>query len=163
MPTMPPFIGGESVEQRLPSRLLQIHVERGVDSQPTLVDLIAAVFRLQITPYVFHIVGGKGIRVFLQVERDRQSFCGGCLGWCDLAILEHGVQHEIAAPECAFGMGDRRIILRRFWKSGKQGGFFQGQLLRCITEVVFGSCFKAVSTVAEKYLISVKSEDLWFG
>ena len=60
-------------------------------------------------------------------------------------------------------MGDRRVILRRFGKSGEQRGFFQLQLLGWFAEIVFRGGLIAVSAMAEEYLVGVEREDLRLG
>ena len=115
---MAALVGGEAVEQHLARQLLQIHIERGVNPQTVFVNLITAIFRLKITPDFFHIVWRQRIRVLLQIEHDGLALCFRCLGRGDLAVLEHGVEHEVAPPAGALRVDDRRIVLRRLGQSG---------------------------------------------
>ena len=117
-PAMAALVDGEAVEQHLARQLLQIHVERGVNPQTVFVHLIAAIFRLEIAPDFFHIVRRQRIRIFLQVEHDRLALGFRCLRCGNLAVLEHGVKHEVAPPARALRMNDRRIVLRRLGQSG---------------------------------------------
>ena len=98
---MAAFVGGEAVEQRLARGLLQIHVERRVNPQPAFVDLVAAILRFEVAPDFLHVVRSQRIRIFLQVEHDRPVLGLRRLGRGDLAILEHGVEHEVAPLESA--------------------------------------------------------------
>jgi len=124
VPAMPPFVGGEAVEQRLARGLLHIHVERCVHTKSAFVNLIAAILRFQVAPDFFHIVRRQRIRIFLQVEHDRLALCIRGLRGGDLAIFKHGIEHEVAPPEGAFRVADRRVILRSLGKSREQRGFF---------------------------------------
>src|ERR1700692_3586159 len=60
-------------------------------------------------------------------------------------------------------MGNCGIILRRRRKSRDQRGFFLRHSFCRFAEIVFGSCFVTVRTVAQKYLIGVQGENLGFG
>ncbi len=163
VPAVPALVGGEAVEQRLARRFLQIHVERGVNAQPAFVHLVAAILRFQVAADFLDIVRSQRIRIFLQVERDRLALGVRRLGGGDLAVLQHGIEHEVAPLDRAFRMVDRRVILRRLGKSREQRGLFQFQLLGRFAEIVFRSGFKAVGAVAEKNLVGVEREDLRLG
>src|ERR1700692_627795 len=109
---MPLLISSEAIKQGLTGGLLQVHVERRIDSQSTFVDLIAAVFCLQITPYFLYVIRGQRIGISLQVERDRLALGCGSLTCGNLAVLKHGIEHQVAPFKGAFRMSDWRIILR---------------------------------------------------
>src|ERR1700726_24506 len=160
VPAMPALVGGEAVEQRLARGLLQIHIERGINAQSAFVNLIAAILRFEVAPDFLHIMRGQRIRIFLQVEYDRLALCIGGLCGGDLAVLKHGIEHEVAPLESAFRVADRRIILRRFGKSRKHRGFLELQLPGRLAEIVLRGGLIAVGSVAEEYLVGVEREDL---
>ena len=54
LPAVPPLISGHAIEHGLTRGLLQVEVERGVNPQSPLVNLVAAVFVLEIAANVFH-------------------------------------------------------------------------------------------------------------
>src|SRR6202030_3091864 len=160
VPAMPAFVGGEAVEQRLARGLLQLHIERGINAQSHFVNLVAAIRRCERGAYLVHRVRSQRIRIFLQIEDDRLAL--GIRGWRggDLAVLEHGIEHEVAPLDGAVRMGDRRVILRRLGKSGEQRGFLELQLPGWLAEIVLRGGLIAVGSVAEEYLVGVEREDL---
>src|SRR5258706_690382 len=163
VPAMPPLIGGEAIKQRPARGPLHIHIQRRVDAQSALMNLVAAILRFQVASDFFHIVRSQRIRIFLQVEQDRfvlriRGLCGG-----DLAVLKHGVEHEVTPPEGAFRMGYRGIILRGLGKSREQRSFFQFELPGRLAEIGFRGGLLAVGTVAQEYLVGVEGEDLRLG
>src|SRR5579885_829664 len=96
--------------------------------------------------------------------KDKRRLARGIgLGGGDLAIFEHGVDHEIAALLRAIGMIDRRIDCGAFGKSREQSRFIERELLGRLAEVELGCRFKAVDAVSEKNLIGVEREDLRLG
>ncbi len=96
VPAMPPFVGGEAIQQRLARGFLQIHIERGVNAKSAFVHLVAAILRFQVTPDFFHVVRRQRIRIFLQVKHDRLALGIRSLSRGDLAVLEHGIEHKVA-------------------------------------------------------------------
>ncbi len=72
-PSVAAFIGGESVEDSAIGGLLQVHVERGVDAQAALVDLVGTVLGFQVAADFFDEVGREGIGIVLEIELDRTS------------------------------------------------------------------------------------------
>ena len=105
VPTVPSFVGSEAVEQRLARGLLQIHIERCVNAQTAFVNLVAAILRFEVAADFFHIVRRQRIRILLQLEHDRLALGLRRLGRGDLAILKHGIEHEVAPFEGAFRDG----------------------------------------------------------
>ncbi len=73
-PSVTALVGGEPVEQCLASGFLQIHIERGVDAEASLVNLVAAVFGFKIAADVFDVVRCERVRIFLQVEKRSACF-----------------------------------------------------------------------------------------
>ena len=59
LPTMPAFIGSQTVEDRLVRAFLQIHIQRGVDLQAALVHLVRSVFSLKIAANFLYKVWGQ--------------------------------------------------------------------------------------------------------
>ena len=59
LPSMAAFISTQSIKQRLVRRALQIHIQRGVNAQATLVNLVAAIFALEVTAHFFDKIGGQ--------------------------------------------------------------------------------------------------------
>src|SRR5581483_8432606 len=118
-PAVAPFVSCQAVEQSSVRSALQINIERGVDPQSTFEYLIAAVLVFQIPADVFNEVRGERIRIFsdFEIQRLIAGFC--CLLGGDLAVLEHGVDYQVASLECAIRVVDRRVVSRGFRKTGK--------------------------------------------
>ncbi len=162
-PAMAALVRGEAVEQGLTSGLLQFHIERGVNAQTALMDLIATVLAFQIAADFLHEMRCERIRVLLHAEHDRLPLCLVGLRGCNLAVLEHGIEHEVATLEGSVRVIDRRIILRRFRQAREQRSFFEPQLAGGLAEIVFGRCLVPICAMPEKYLVGVERKDLWLG
>ena len=61
------------------------------------------------------------------------------------------------------GMGDGRIIGRRFGQAGKQRRFVQCQLFCRLAEIKFGRRLESVNAMAEINLVGVQGENLRLG
>ena len=104
-PAMAALVSGQAVEHRLVRGLLQIHVERGVNPQPALVDLVAAVLAFQVAADLFHKIRSQRIRIMLQDLESSGCSCASVACWRrDLSVFQHGVDHQIAALQSAVGM-----------------------------------------------------------
>src|SRR5450631_1120016 len=160
---MSALVSSEAVEQCPARRLLQIHIERCINAQPAFMNLVAAILRFEVAPDFFHVVRSQRIRIFLQVEQDRLTPGIRSLGRGDLAVLKHGIEHEVAPFEGTFRVVDWRVILRRLGKSREQRGFFQFQFLGVFAEIKFRGSFISVRAMAEEYLVGVERENLRFG
>jgi len=64
----------------------------------------------------------------LQVELDRMAFGRGLLRG-DFAVLEHGVDDQVAALEGTVGMRDGRVYWGALGSPAKQRGFVEVELL----------------------------------
>ena len=160
LPSMAALICGNAVKHGLVGGPLQIHIERGVDPQTAFMDLVAAIFVLEVSPNLFHVVGRERVRIMLHIEHDCLRFRLGSLLGGDLAIFQHRVDHEVAALQSSIRMHDRRVILRSLGQAGEQSGFVQRQLLRRRAEVVFRRGLEPVRAMTQENLIGVKREDL---
>jgi len=110
------LIGGQAVEHRVVRRALQVAVQRGVDAQPAFMHLVAAVLGFEVAADLFNKIRRKRSGVMRQLQADRPvAEIVGLLGG-DLAVLEHGVDDQIAPLDGALRMIDRRVVLRRLGK-----------------------------------------------
>jgi hypothetical protein len=78
----------------------------------------------------------------------------------DVAVLEHGAQHRVAALERALGLVEGVEDRRRLGQAGEERGLGQGQVPRPPREVRLGGCFDPVRVVPEVHLVHVLLEDL---
>ena len=63
---------------------------------------------------LFHKVGRQRVGVGLQVQPDGLFLGGGGLGGRNFAVLQHGVDHQIAATKRALRAVDGRVGAGRF-------------------------------------------------
>src|SRR5579864_6398622 len=110
LPSVTALVGSETVKHSLVSGFLHFYIERGINLQPTFMNLIGAELTLQVAANLFYEVRGQRVRVVRepQCKRCGTSVVGLCGG--DLAIFDHGVDHQIAALLRAIRMVDRRIV-----------------------------------------------------
>ena len=62
-PAVAALVGGQTIEHGAVGGTLQIHVERGINPQPTLVDLIATVFAFQVSADFLHKIRRQRIGI----------------------------------------------------------------------------------------------------
>src|SRR2546421_9032735 len=79
-PSVPALVGGKAIEHRLVGGFLQVHVERGVNLQPALMDLVSAVLPLQVAANLFDKVRSERIRIVRQMENNWSAAGVSCLG-----------------------------------------------------------------------------------
>ena len=162
-PAVPAFIRGQTIEQSPVRGFLQIHIERRVYAQAAFVNLVTAILRLQVAPDFFDVVRRQRIRIFLQVEHNRLALRIRRLSSRDLAVLEHGIEHQVAPFEGAVRMCNWRIVLRSLGKSRQQRRFLELQSLGWLAEIKFRRGLVSISPMPQKYLISVERKDLRLG
>src|SRR3954447_90486 len=159
-PSMAALVGSKSVGHGLVRGFLHIHVEGGVNLEASFVNLVGAVFRFEVATDFFDEVGRKRVGIMCQTEDDRSLTGISRLCGCDLAVLEHGVDHKIAALLCTIQMIDGRVQRWPFRQSCEQGGLFKRQLLSRLAEVKLRSGFETVHSMSEKNLVRIEREDL---
>ena len=81
----------------------------------------------------------------------------------DLAVLQHVVDHQVPATQCALRIVDRRICVGSLGKPRQDRRFLQGEVLGLLAEVEVGARLEAVHAVAEINLVGVQSKDLRLG
>ncbi len=124
LPVAPPLERCQAVQHRLRRSLLQVEVERRINSQAAFVHLVRTIFLFQIAAYFFDKIWRR--RVFrLNTQAQRRGFRAAGLFCGDLAVFKHVVDHQIAALECAIRISDRRIEHRSLGQSRQERGFFQ--------------------------------------
>ncbi len=116
---MPALIGRQPVVYGLLSGALHLQVQRRVHPQSAFVNLVGTVLLFQILPNLFHKIGSDVVVVALNVHHQGRvlralGFLGG-----DLAVLEHGVDHQIAPAQRPLRIVDRRIRVGRLGQTRK--------------------------------------------
>ena len=113
------------------SRFSEVYTRR-----PFFMHLFSAVLLFQVLTNLFHEIRSHAVRLALHIQTERRIL--GALGFLsrDLAVFQHVVDHQVAATQCALGIVDRRIRVRRFGQARKHRGFLQRQVLGLLAEVV---------------------------
>src|SRR5580698_5981687 len=87
VPAMAALVGGEAVEQSLMRGFLQIHIERGVNTESAFEYLVAAILGFEIAADLFDVVRRERVLILLEVESYGLAFCFGGLGGGDFAVF----------------------------------------------------------------------------
>ncbi len=145
-------------------RSLQIRIERGVDAE-TVVGQI--VFVVAAEDGIANQVDEIGRIARLDVRRRQfQRYRLGAIGVValDRAGVHHRFQHQISAVERALRMAIGRKIAGRLHQAGKQGRLRQGEIVKVLVEVgpcSFGEAVDRVrAALAQVHLVGVEREDL---
>ena len=160
---MPALVSRHAIEHRLLSGILQVGIERGVNPQAALVHLVAAITLLQIAADLLEkprrqvVVGQRETQLHRQRLQPR-GFGGG-----DLAIFQHGVDHQIAARQCPLGMQHRRIFGRAFGQAGQQRRFVEREVAGVLVEIVLRARLESVHAMPQIDLVAIHGEDLLLG
>ncbi len=163
LPSVAAFVGRQTVKGGLVGGLLPFKVERGVYAQAVLVDVFRAVFLFQVTADLLYEIWSDGVRQALDVQRQGRVLGAGGDRRGDLAVFEHGVDHEVTPALGVLRIRDGRVLRGRFGEAGQHRRLLQGQVFRPLAEVVLGARLKAINAVSEVDLIGVHGEDLRLG
>ena len=152
------------LDGRLFGIALHAGVDGGVDFQAVLIKVIAVLLApvLQMVLHGFAEIERLSVVVVLNAivqfdGLDLQRVVGLL---CEVAMLEHVVQHYIAAVQRIFGIDARIIISGGFQQSYQDGGLVGCQVLRSRAEVGLCSCLDAKSVGTEVNGIGIHGEYL---
>src|SRR6266478_573311 len=106
LPAVAALVSRQTIEHSLVRGSLKLDIYRGVNLQSALVDLIGAVFVFEVAADLLDEVGSERIGIVREMQDQWRRAGVGGLGSGDLAVFEHGVDHEIAALLCPIGMVD---------------------------------------------------------
>ncbi len=161
----PPLVeAAKAAVQGAVGGFLEVRVERGVDGEAALVQLLRTVLPLEILAHLLdeerrdRLLGRR-----LPPHLDRPLRRGVRLGLRDVAFFGHPLQDVVAAPHGPPHVDVRALPLGRLDDAGDERRFVQRQVLRSLVEVEPGGGFDAVRAVAEVDLIAVEREDLPLG
>jgi hypothetical protein len=123
--------------QRLAGDRLQLRIKRRADREPAFVKRVVAIAANQFAPdFLGKVLRGEQVGAGLA----RNVTPRGCAfasapSSADIAVLDHAVDHPVAAFDRAFGMAEGMIIVGRLRKRCKIGGFGDGQLVDRFVEI----------------------------
>ena len=78
----------------------------------------------------------------------------------EVIVLDHAVEHVVAALDRALALAERVIVVRPLRQRGEIGGFRRRQLMHRLVEVEQRGGRDAVGAEAEKDLVEIELEDL---
>ena len=87
-PAVTPFVGCQSIKQSLIRAPLKVHIQRSVNSQAALMDLVAAILSFEIAAYFLDKIRCQRIRIMGQIQHQWLAASCGRLLRSDLAILQ---------------------------------------------------------------------------
>src|SRR5581483_10283170 len=122
-PSVAALVRSQAIEHRLIGGLLHFYVQRGVDLETSLVNLIGSVFRFQVAADFFNEIWREGVRIMREMQRHGLGSCSVRLRSRDLPVFEQGIDNQVTALDGAIGMVDRRVNRRALRQSREQGGF----------------------------------------
>ena len=157
---MTALVGRQAVAHRLLRGVLHLQIQSGVDAQAGFVDFSAPYFFSRYCANLLDEVRSDVVGLGLQLEDQRRALGALGFGRGDLAVLQHVVDHQVAAAQRALRIVDRRIVIRRLGQAGEDGSFFQRQIFGLLAEVVIRAGLEAIDSVAQIDLVGVQSEDL---
>ena len=149
--------------ERTLANLLEIHVERGVDPQPALVERVRSVELVEVL--ADHLDEVRRAVVVVALRRDAERRVQGAveLDLRDRLGGEHVAQHLGAPRQRGRGAAARRVEAGIGGHAGEQRALGQRQLLQRLAEVRLRGGIHAVGALAEVDLIEVHLEDLILG
>ncbi len=151
--------------ERLRGGLLQPQIDRRLNRQAVLVELLGAVSALELAAHFLEEVGcgrrrlSRGIganhdRFLLQFLRLRRR---------DVADLRHPAEGVVAAPERRLAIHIRALADVGLEDAGDEGRLLDRDVLRRLAEVEPRRRLDAVDAVPEIHLVAVEREDLALG
>jgi hypothetical protein len=117
---------------------------------------------LQVLANLFDEIRRNFIALHLQIESERLSLGRGGLLRCDLALVLHKSEHEIAAFERALRIQNWRID-RAANQTREHSRLRQSQLGDGMIEVILRGRFHAVISMGEVNLVHIHRENLLLG
>ena len=156
----------QAVHQRLARHDLQLRIERGADRQAALVELLLAEHLGELAADLLgEIVGGEEVRQRAPRASTPSgsalavlAFLGG-----DVAVLDHAVDHPVAALDGALRVAERVVVVRRLGQRGEIGRLGERQLVHRLVEIVERRRGDAIGAEAEEDLVEIELEDLVLG
>jgi hypothetical protein len=155
------IIVDQALVQCLARQCLKLRIKRGADRQSALVQRVIAV---AVDHFAAHFLGEilRSEKIGPTAARNDVERLGLGLSAvlkADIAVLDHTVDHPVAALDRAFGVPERMIIVRRLGKGRKIGGLRDGQLIDRFVEIGERGSGDAVGIEAEENLVEIKLQN----
>jgi hypothetical protein len=158
---LPPFV--DLFERIDDGRLgvgLQLHVDGREDAKTPLIDPLPSESIDQFPPHLFlEVLALDAVVAESVAEGDLFGARALPFGLRDRAILEHRLEHEVAARHRALHVDGRRVGRRRFDEAGQHRRLGDGQFRRVLVEEAARRRFHSVQAGAEVDLVEIELEN----
>ena len=162
---MPVIVGDKTVDESFAGDLLQFGVERRAHRKATAIELV---FAEEIDDVAAHFLGEefregepRASLAHLHAERLGLGLFGILSG--DKAVLDHAIDHPVAALDRPFRKAERVVVARRLGKRGEIGAISDGEFVERFVPIGLRRCGHAISAATEINLVQIKLEDLFLG
>ncbi len=158
-------VGDEAVLERLAGRDLDARVERGAHRKAALIKGVVAVALDDLAADLLgEIFRGEEMGAALtrrHAERLRLGF--RAVGLADIAVLDHAVDHPVAALERGVRVAEGMVVRGALRQGGEVGGLGDRQFRHRLVEIGERGAGDAVGIEAEEDLVEVELEDAVLG
>ena len=158
------IISDQPVAQRLVGFRLEARVEAGAHRQAGLVQRLLAIAREQLAADLLGEIGRldlAGLAPMVQLDRLRLGRIRRRAA--DIAVLDHAVEHPVAARRRRLRKARRVVAVRRLWQSAEKGRLAEAQLVERFVEIGHRRGGDAVGARAEIDFVQIEFEDAVLG
>lgn len=154
-------VGQQTRLQRLTGRDLQTRIERGANRQAALIERVVAVFLNDLpADFLGEEIGGEEMRAAAaRVDTERLLLGFFAVGLGDVAVLDHAVDHPVAAFDGGFGLAERMVVGRSLRERCEIGGLGNGKLGYRLVEIGQRRTGNTVGIQAEEDLVEIEFKD----
>ncbi len=160
---VPPIDPAHAIRQRRFRGVLQLQIERRVDGEAVLVELLRAVALLELLPHFLDEERRVGVERRPADGDDRRlhRLLGALAG--DEPGVGHLAERVVAPPHGVLEVDVGAVAGRCLDDAGEQRRFLEGDVLGRLAEVEPRRRFDAVGAVAPRDLVAVERDDLGLG
>ena len=159
------IVGDEAVDQSLAADLLETRIERRAHGEAAAIELVLAE---EIDDVAAHFLGeefrrGEPRAGLAHLHAERLGLGGLALFLGDEAVLDHAIDHPVAAGDGALRKAERIVVARRLGQRREIGAIGDRQLVQRLVPIGLRRCGHAIGAAAEINLVQIKLEDLLLG
>ncbi len=152
----------QPVHQGAACIFLQRRFERRTDRKPAAIELVLAVERAELpADFLGEILGGVDLAAGLARQHVERVRLGGvALFPGDVAVLEHAIEHVVAALDRRLGMAERVVVVRSLGQTRNIGHLAERQLVEGLVEIIERGRRDPVRVQPQENLVHIELEDL---
>ena len=159
------IVGDEAVDVGLSRDLLQARIERRAHGEAAAIEFVLAE---EIDDVATHFLGeelrrGEPSAGLAHLHAERLGLCLFGVLFGDKAVLDHAVDHPVAAGDGALRKAERIIVTRRLGQRGEIGAVGDRQLVQRLVPIGLRRGGNAIGAATEINLVQIKLEDLLLG